>query len=423
MPRPAERPDHRRLLELARADDDGAVRLLVEDLDREVALEELRTALEEISEQHDHVLALSQDLAERRRWVERMTAGLPLPVVVTDAGGLVVEANARMSTLLVVPLHRLLGKPLVSFVAPDDRARLAGSWHRLVADGDRHSIALRLLGRDERETPVVLVGLPDTHERTRWFAFADQDAPSATGRTLDLAHVVSEIMQLPQAYGTDHTRALLHSAVSFVTPLLPAAAGASLALGPPERPLLQASDSAFAQRVDGLEVMLEEGPCVDAFRGEDLVVSEDVPRDARWPRLADRAREVGLASVVAAPVQVADRTVGVLNVYGARDTEGEDGLADERDIAVVRLMAASLGGLVAVVHERTELVETRTQLEAALRSRPVIDQAKGILMLTYGCTPDEAFDRLVAASRHRNVKLRHLAERVVADPASAADEL
>jgi AmiR/NasT family two-component response regulator len=69
------------------------------------------------------------------------------------------------------------------------------------------------------------------------------------------------------------------------------------------------------------------------------------------------------------------------------------------------------------MHARAELESLARDLETALRSRAVIDEAKGVVMATLGCTPDEAFAFLAGKSQAKNIKVRDLAARIVADPA------
>jgi two-component system, response regulator / RNA-binding antiterminator len=64
-------------------------------------------------------------------------------------------------------------------------------------------------------------------------------------------------------------------------------------------------------------------------------------------------------------------------------------------------------------HDIGKCIEETAHLRAALASRPVIDQAKGILIATHGCSPEDAFDMLCAASQRSNRKLRDIARDVV----------
>ncbi|WP_336923784.1 ANTAR domain-containing protein [Aquipuribacter sp. SD81] len=386
--------------------------LLVDPADGDVVYEELRAAVDEPAGRGRTAAELSSDRAGPRSWVERLTAGLPLPAVVTDAGGRVVEANARSSALLAVPLHRLLGAPMGAFVSPADQDRLVRSPRRRDADTRRQEVRLR--SRDGEEHRATLVGLPERgagEQRTRWFLLTHDAATAHPERALAVAEAVAHTAALSQAYPTGRTRAVLRSAVSFVTPVVPGAAGSGLTLGDPAAPRLQLGDSEFSQRVDGLEVLRLEGPCVEAYRHGAPVLSGDVRRDGRWPVLAARAPGVGLVGVVATPVLVHERVVGVLNVYGQAGAA-----VGAESVCTAQVLAGALGALLGVLHERTELEETGEQLREALRSRPVIDQAKGIVMGHDVCDAEQAFRRLVRHSRDHNVKVRDLAARLVADP-------
>lgn len=407
-----------RLLDLLSDGGDDAVRVAVGSLEQDVAYEELRVAVDELVAQEQQLLSLSRQVSAGWTWVERLTAGLPLPVVVTDARGHVVEANARMSTLLAVPLHRLVGKPLVGFVAHEDRQRLAGRWNRLAADEQRQNARVALVDREGAHHAVVLVGIPETREaepRTRWFVFGEGESGAQAPDDIGLADTVAEIVRLALVRPTADTAAVLRTAASLVTQALRGAAGTTITLGDPAEPALQVSDSAFAQRIDALEVRFDEGPCVEAFRTGTRILSPDAAADPRWPRFAEHAADVQLGGAVALPLVVRDQVVGAVDVYAVAGAEPGDEAGRDAEV-----LAGAVASLVEVLNEQSELRETTRQLQEALDSRPTIEQAKGILMAHLGCGPDEAFRHLVRHSRRTNVKLRVLAERVVADPSSVA---
>jgi AmiR/NasT family two-component response regulator len=96
--------------------------------------------------------------------------------------------------------------------------------------------------------------------------------------------------------------------------------------------------------------------------------------------------------------------VGVLNVYGT-----DQGAFDEHAVLVGGLVAAAVTAVLQDVEEKLALQTTTGNLEEALRSRAVIEQAKGIVMAHHGGSPDEAFARLVKLSNQHNVKVRDLA--------------
>jgi hypothetical protein len=164
--------------------------------------------------------------------------------------------------------------------------------------------------------------------------------------------------------------------------------------------------------LDELQYELDEGPCVEATRtpGQGLTSSSNLVAGLEFPRWGPAAAEAGVHSVVAVglfPGQGPPR-MGALNVY-SREPGGLD--TADRDIAVV--LAAHASVALAATKANTAAEMEAAQLRAALRSRDVIGQAKGVLMERRGIGADEAFDVLRAASQSLNVKLVTVAETLV----------
>lgn len=387
--------------------------------------EELRVVTEELEVQQHRVDALLDDLADQRRWRQRITSTLPVPVYVTDERGVLVDVNAAAAVQVDISHDVLVGETLSSLVHEADRPRLAGLWTR--ADGRDITVRLRL-DTPGGPAPVLLLGVPDgaTGDGTAdgpssptWFFLAQPDdggsARTATPGAMPVARALSALARLTLSQGPD-ARSLLSAATGIVRDAVDGADGVSLTVGPPEQPDVQAADSAFAQTVDGIELQHAQGPCVDAYRDGETVLSDDVTADARWPAIHEAAQRAGLGAALAHPLQGTTGVAGVLNVYARRP----GGLAPA-DVEPVRLLASAFAALLAGVDERRHLQEAGDQLRTALVSRASIDQAKGMVMGAHGGGPDEAFARLVAASRRRNIKLRELAEAVVDRTEPVAD--
>ncbi|WP_285579784.1 GAF and ANTAR domain-containing protein [Actinoallomurus iriomotensis] len=152
-------------------------------------------------------------------------------------------------------------------------------------------------------------------------------------------------------------------------------------------------------RLDALQYDVGEGPCLDALL-TDTVRADDLAYESRWPRFAPVAVARGVRSVLAYRLSVRIGTVGVLSLYSPKPHAFSP--AAER---VGTSIAACAAIAMATIGERT-------QLRAALESRDVIGQAKGILMERYRVDAQEAFTLLSASSQHSNVKLRDVAERL-----------
>ena len=153
------------------------------------------------------------------------------------------------------------------------------------------------------------------------------------------------------------------------------------------------------------------GPCMDAALSGETVSIPDVEHDDRYPDFRAAAARTWVRSSLSVGMPVPQRKVGGLNIYG-RATDAFDESAVElaqafADYAAVALLNASL------VESKQALAR---QLEQAMSSRAVIEQAKGILMARTGCSPEEAFTLLSRQSQNSNRKLHDVAADVVANP-------
>ncbi|WP_432496143.1 GAF and ANTAR domain-containing protein [Kineococcus gypseus] len=172
---------------------------------------------------------------------------------------------------------------------------------------------------------------------------------------------------------------------------------------------LLAGSSGTAQELELFQLGSEEGPCVECHAGA-VPVSCAGPQEMarRWPGLALVAAPLGVLSVHAEPLVVAGRSIGALGVFRERE-----GALDEVEAAVVRAMAA-LGAVGFTQLERVAAGRrVQEQLQRALDSRVVLEQAKGVLAERHRVSPDEAFERLRAAARTGRRPLHDVAREVV----------
>jgi len=151
------------------------------------------------------------------------------------------------------------------------------------------------------------------------------------------------------------------------------------------------------------------GPCVDAYRGATSVLVADVSLCAdQWPALARVAASQGIVAVGAVPLSINVHHLGTLDLY---DTRRRDWTADEAEVA--ELLAALAAGYLAnaslLGHART----TADQLQDALDSRVVIEQAKGLIAGERSISLDDSFKVLRAHARNRGAPMREVASAVV----------
>lgn len=187
-----------------------------------------------------------------------------------------------------------------------------------------------------------------------------------------------------------------------------AAASVTLLEGPGPRTV--AHTGPLALDLDAVQYAVDEGPCLAAAR---LVRTQAVDlseADDRWPAFTAAAVAAGVTAFLATPLVAGGRCVGALNLFGT--TTGGFGEVDE---ALVEMFCARAAVALANARLYGAAVELAGQLQDAMRSRAVIEQAKGVLAAQNGTTPEQAFDELTARSQQANTKLRDVAAAVVAD--------
>ena len=151
------------------------------------------------------------------------------------------------------------------------------------------------------------------------------------------------------------------------------------------------------------------GPCMHAARTGEMVEVTDARTDSRWADYMQVAVEHGALSSLSIPLDAAARTGAALNIY-CREAGG----FTEGHRADATRFAYFAGVAVANMHAYLSARDIADNLQVALQSRAVIDQAKGILMERFAVTADQAFQILAHASMGTNRKLRDVAAHMVA---------
>jgi GAF domain-containing protein len=171
----------------------------------------------------------------------------------------------------------------------------------------------------------------------------------------------------------------------------------------------------FATATDGVVAVLEEvqeatqdGPCRRAFQTNEAVFSSDLRTIEDWPEVRETALRHGLLSVAGIPMALAGSALGSLNIY---DRNVRTWSAD--DIAAARVFADMATSYIAHASELDRARRVNEQLQTALNSRVIIEQAKGILAGERRISLDEAFNILRQHARNHNARLRAVAHAVV----------
>jgi GAF domain-containing protein len=169
-----------------------------------------------------------------------------------------------------------------------------------------------------------------------------------------------------------------------------------------------ASTSERDALVDLLQPPSGVGPSVDCFQSGDVVSIADIASAQKWPQFVSDATAQGFASLHAVPMRLRGTVIGALSLY-----RSSTGVLSEDDASVVQGLAdvATIG----VLHERVlrESGIAQAQLQRALDSRVIIEQAKGVIAQTRSIDMDDAFRALRDYARNRGLNLRDVAELVV----------
>jgi GAF domain-containing protein len=173
-----------------------------------------------------------------------------------------------------------------------------------------------------------------------------------------------------------------------------------------------------AQALDDAQYSAREGPCLSAAREGRLVRIEDTSTDERWPKFSASARAHGVKSSLSTPLSLAGaETFGGFNVYG--EVPGGFGEEDEE---LCRAFAGQASIVVSNAQAYWAAFELSHNLNRAMLTRAVIEQAKGVLMSSNRIGADDAFELLRRRSQSANRKLRDVAADIV-DEAQADDDV
>jgi GAF domain-containing protein len=174
------------------------------------------------------------------------------------------------------------------------------------------------------------------------------------------------------------------------------------------RPTTVTAAGDFVRRIDEIQYTLGEGPCLESYSTQQMVLCEDLVQETRWPRFKAAALGHGLRGMVAAPLSVRSTHLGALNIYALQAR-----VLDDTAIETAALFAEQASIVLANADAFTRARQAALNLGEALTSRAVIDMAKGIVMARERCTAEEAFDHLRAMSQTRHRKLREIAADLV----------
>jgi GAF domain-containing protein len=153
----------------------------------------------------------------------------------------------------------------------------------------------------------------------------------------------------------------------------------------------------------------QEGPCRDAYETGEVVRVSDVRQEsARWPHYSATAARLGVAGVAGIPMCFDDEVIGALNIYSSEPRQWSD-----QDIAVAVVLAEVTTSYVLSASKLHDQEQLSQQLQKALDSRVVIEQAKGITAQKRSVSVDHAYQLMRGHARSNHASLRTVAEAIV----------
>lgn len=239
-----------------------------------------------------------------------------------------------------------------------------------------------------------------------------EDVADLNASIADLAGLIS---------GTSTLTEVLGKVATFAVNAIPGADGAGVTLLRPDsrdnRVEALAASAPFVADIDHLQYeVLAEGPCITAALERRTVRSGSLGGEMSWPRFGPQVGRLGVHSVLSLPLLLPEEeVVGAINVYARRKQAFGDHAA-----AIGEQFASPAAVAVHNAQVLARALELTAQLQTALTSRPVIDQAIGVLRSRTGESAEQAFARLRAISQHEHRKVAEVAQQVVDEAAARA---
>ncbi|MDQ2813917.1 MAG: GAF and ANTAR domain-containing protein [Actinomycetota bacterium] len=201
----------------------------------------------------------------------------------------------------------------------------------------------------------------------------------------------------------------LHMLTDRSVQLLDVSAAGLLLADPRGELRVVAASSEAARLLELFQLQNDQGPCLDCFRSGRPVSAADLAAEAdRWPRFAPAARRAGFGAVQALPMRLREQVIGALNLFRAAP-----GPFDPASVRIGQALADV--ATISLLHERSmrHSDTLNEQLQTALNSRVIIEQAKGKLAERLGVDMDRAFNLMRDHARTSNRRLSDLAQAFV----------
>jgi GAF domain-containing protein len=209
--------------------------------------------------------------------------------------------------------------------------------------------------------------------------------------------------------GETDLKGLLNEVAHLAKRTIPGADEVSVTLATEKEAHTAAFTGQLALLLDEWQYDHGHGPCIDASAAATTLSVPDMSTEQRWPDWAAHALKTGAGSSLSIGLPLHDQVTGALNIYATTSQ------AFDRDaVALGQTFAGFAAAALANAHRYDAQASLAQQMQAAMQSRAVIEQAKGIIMGSRRCSPDEAFMVLTKISQDTNRKLRDVATALVA---------
>jgi len=224
-----------------------------------------------------------------------------------------------------------------------------------------------------------------------------------------LVEIVAALKEITARISSAETLpAAVEDLIKVTADLLPADVTCGVTLVTHGEPATFTANDLAPELLDEARFAGGDGPCMDSVRGHDIVLSQDLGPETRWPVWTASARRQGIRSVLAYPFDVDPLTLGALTVYARRAQ------AFAGDVPLIAMLVADHASLLLRVRLRQLIQdEQRMQVVEAPAGDAAIERAVGIVMAQRGCPPAQALRHLHDAATHLGVGLPAVAERLV----------
>lgn len=202
---------------------------------------------------------------------------------------------------------------------------------------------------------------------------------------------------------------LLTRVAEYAAAAIDGADGAGLTLLADGHAEMMVVSTPFVAEVDAIQYVVEEGPSITAATEARTVRSRDLDADSQWVRFGPLVAHLGVHSVLSIPLVTPAGVLGAINVY-ARQRDA----FDDSSVLIGELFAVPAAIAVENAKALAQTKRLATQLRVELIQQAAIGQAVGILMSRFGCTSDDAIDRIRQISRTTTESVHAVADRIVA---------